>query len=75
MLLPMSKEQPYVTCLECGTRLGVGTTKDVFSHLVVCLKVEPNTLKNIRQKALGEHSEHGVRIIHILDALDPQGDE
>lgn len=72
MVLERSKEQPAVVCRECGTRLGVGTTKDVFSHLVTCLKVEKNTLSNIRDNAEAEHSEHGRRILHILDALDPK---
>lgn len=67
------KTQPKVTCKECGTKLGEGTTKDVFSHLVTCLKVSPNTLRNIRDNAEGERSEHGRRVLHILDALDPQG--
>ena len=68
-LLQTDSRQPQVTCLECGTRLGAGTTKDVFSHLVVCLKVSPNTLDNIRDAAEGERSEHGRRVLHILDAL------
>ncbi len=67
-----SERQPKVTCQECGTALGEGTTKDVFSHLVTCLHVELNTLDNIRDIAEGEKSEHGRRILHILDALDPK---
>lgn len=61
--------QPKVTCQECGTVLGEGTTKDVFSHLVTCLKVELNTLDNIRDIAEGQKNENGRRILHILDAL------
>ena len=61
--------QPSVTCQECGTRLGAGTTKDVFSHLVVCLKVDPNSLDNIHDNAESEKNEHGRRILHIVDAL------
>lgn len=61
--------QPPVTCLECGTKLGEGTTKDVFSHLVVCLKVEKNSLDNIRDNAEAEKTEHGRRILHIVNAL------
>lgn len=68
-------QQPRVVCRECGTHLGEGTTKDVFSHLVTCLKVQPNTLRNIRDNAEGERSEHGRRVLHILDALDPQEGE
>ena len=68
-LLEMDPRQPSVTCQECGTRLGVGTTKDVFSHLVTCLKVELNTLDNIRDIAEGQKNENGRRILHILDAL------
>ena len=66
--------QPSVTCLECGTHLGAGTNKDVFSHLVVCLKVPPNTLGNIRLNAKRESSEHGNRVLHIINALDPGGE-
>ena len=65
-------QQPSVTCLECDTRLGAGTTKDVFSHLVVCLHVAPNTLSNIRLNAKAESSEHGIRVLHIVDALLPR---
>lgn len=68
-LLQPSTRQPRVTCQECGTRLGAGTTKDVFSHLVTCLKVELNTLDNIRDIAESAKNENGRRIIHILDAL------
>lgn len=69
-----SKEQPRVTCLECGTELGVGTTKDVFSHLVICLKVSPNTLSNIKMNAQAESSEHGNRVLHIVNSLMAEGD-
>ncbi|KKL99513.1 hypothetical protein LCGC14_1813690 [marine sediment metagenome] len=68
-LLKKDARQPKVTCLECGTKLGEGTTKDVFSHLVTCLHVSPNTLDNIRDNAEGDRSEHSRRVLHILDAL------
>lgn len=71
--LESGPRQPRVVCLECGTRLGVGTPKDVFSHLVTCLKVDLNTLDNIRDAAEGERSEHGRRVLHILDALQGIG--
>lgn len=65
--------QPRVVCLECGTKLGEGTTKDVFSHLVTCLKVTPNTLENIRDNAASALNEHGRRVLHIVDALLAKG--
>lgn len=71
-LLQKDVTQPQVTCFECGTKLGEGTTKDVFSHLVVCLKVTPNTLNNIRLNAIKESSEHGLRVLHIVNALQPE---
>lgn len=74
VLFGTSVDQPRVTCLECGTHLGVGTTKDVYSHLITCLKVSPNTLKNIRLNAERESSEHGNRVLHIVNALIPEGD-
>lgn len=67
--LQADARQPAVTCRECGTKLGVGTTKDVYSHLMVCLKVERNSLDNIRDNAEAEKTEHGRRILHIVNAL------
>lgn len=75
VLLVSSPDQPAVSCLECHTKLGVGTTKDVFSHLVTCLKVKPNTLRNIKDNAVSERSEHGHRVLHIVNALLGEKDE
>lgn len=68
-LLRKHPSQPKVTCVECGTELGEGTTKDVFSHLVTCLHVSPNSLENIADAARDTHNEHGKRVLHIVDAL------
>ena len=67
--------QPEVTCLECHTKLGVGTTKDVYSHLMTCLHVEPNSLDNIRDNAEALRSEYGRRVLHIVNALQGVGVE
>lgn len=61
--------QPKVICQECGTELGEGTTKDVFSHLVTCLHVEPNSLDNIADAARDAKNEHGRRVLYIVEAL------
>ena len=61
--------QPEVTCLECGTKLGEGTTKDVFSHLVTCLQVAPNSLENIADTARDTKNEHGRRVLYIVEQL------
>lgn len=68
-LLEAGPRQPRVVCQECHTKLGVGTTKDVYSHLLTCLHVEPNSLDNIRDAAESERSEHGRRVMHIVQAL------
>ena len=68
-LFKKDKRQPKVTCLECGTDLGEGTKKDVFSHLITCLHVELNSLDNIRDNAQAQNNENGRRILHIVDAL------
>lgn len=68
-LIEKDPRQPKVTCLECGTELGEGTNKDVFSHLVVCLHVSPNSLENIADAARDTHNLHGKRVLHIVDAL------
>lgn len=61
--------QPKITCKECQTELGEGTTKDVFSHLMTCLHVTPNSLENIADAARDTKNEHGRRVLYIVEAL------
>lgn len=68
-LLGRDPRQPQVECRECHTELGEGTTKDVFSHLVTCLHVEPNSLENIADAAHDTHNEHGRRVLYIVEVL------
>jgi len=65
------KTDPHVACQECGTIVGGGTTKDPYSHLLVCLKAEGGSLARMREAAERSRSERGRRIIHILDVIDP----
>ena len=62
---------PRVTCLECDTQLGGGTTKDPYSHLLLCLRAQPGSFERMREAATSARSENGRRILHILDAIAP----
>lgn len=66
---PPVDNNPIVTCQECQTKLGGKTGKDVYSHLLICLNVEPNALHRIKTSALAAGNENGKRIIHLVDAL------
>lgn len=65
----MANMNAPVTCLECGTKLGEGTRKDPYSHLLVCLHAQPGSLERMREVAESAKSENGKRIVHIVDAL------
>lgn len=58
-----------VTCQECSTVCGEGTTKDPYSHMLNCLKVDSDSLDRIKEHAEGLRSEYGRRILHMVAAL------
>lgn len=64
----------YVVCLECGTVCGEGHGKEIFSHMVLCLKVELDSLERIREVAKRDWGERGRRVIHLIDAMEKTSD-
>lgn len=69
----MSYQTEDVICQECHTPLGGNTGKDIFKHMLHCLKVEKDSLARIRQTADAARNENGRRIIHLINALESQG--
>jgi hypothetical protein len=72
--MPTQKVE-FINCLECGTRLGAGSSRDAYSHLLHCLHVEPNALHVIREQCAQEPGEHSNRVLHIVDFLSPEAVE
>ena len=59
-----------VRCLECGTLLGGQHGKEPYKHIVVCLHGELQPVERMKLSAEAEKSEHGNRILHILNGIE-----
>lgn len=63
-------DQGQGLCPECNKYVGRGSDTDAYKHMLHCLNVQPAPFHDIRANAEREGSEHGRRVLMLMDIAE-----